>query len=567
MSYDLKTIHAPRLTGFPLRSAAALLDHALTKPLLVPTLLESTGIPAFRQTRLEEAPSVVPPLAHGAPAAASAASIDLAAVAGAPSAPDFPFETVADFVHAYRERTRSPEEVAERVIEAIAASNDRDPPLRAMVQCHEDDLRAQARQSAERHRQGTPLSVFDGVPVAVKEELDVAGYPTTAGTSFLTEVAKADARAVAKLRAAGALLIGKANMHEVGIDTTGFNAHHGTTRNPYDPTRYPGGSSSGPAAAVSAGLCPVAVGADGGGSIRIPASLCGVVGLKATFGRVSEAGAFPLCWSVGHVGPIGATARDAALAYALMAGVDERDPHTLGQPPVALPGLENGVGGLKLGVYRPWFEDADAEVVRVCQTLVDRLVEAGAEVVEVELCDLELGRLAHGITILAEMATTLDRFDREHRGAYGLAVRLNLALARELSARDYVRAQQVRTRLAAQVDKALARADVLVTPAAAIVAPPIGADALKGGESNLEVTSALMRFAFLANLTGHPALSFPAGYAMSGLPVGLQVMGRAWDEARLFQVALFAEKLVQRQAPRWSYRFLPGEAAPAKKAG
>ena len=568
MPYDLKTIHAPRLAGFSLKAAAALADRAPTKPLIAPSLLKAAGIEAFREARLTEAPSVAPPLPRSTRASDDRSEpLELDALATRSSAPGFAFETVADFAQAYRERQSSPEAVAERVLEAIAASNAREPALRAIIASVADDVRAQARESAERYRKGAALSALDGVPVAVKDELDVRGYPTTAGTKFLREVATSDATAVARLRAAGAVIIGKANMHEIGIDTSGFNAHHGTPRNPYAPGRYPGGSSSGSAAAVAAGLCPIAVGADGGGSIRIPAALCGVVGLKATFSRVSEAGAFPLCWSVGHVGPLAGSVRDAALAYALMAGPDPRDANTLGQPPPSLAGLEAGVRGMRLGLYRPWFEDADPEVVEVCRALVARLVEAGAEVVEVELPDLELARLAHGITILSEMATSLDAYDHQHRSDYAAPVRLNLALARELTARDYVRAQQVRTRFFGHVERALAKADVIVTPATARVAPVIAPDVLPAGESDLALTSALMRFVFPANLTGHPAVSFPAGYAASGAPIGLQAMGRVWDEARLFQLARAAEKLVERRAPELAYRLLAAAPAQATLTG
>ena len=175
-----------------------------------------------------------------------------------------------------------------------------------MIAVNRDDVMKQAREATQRIKAGKPLSIFDGVPVAVKDELDMVPYPTTVGTSFLGKSpAKEDATVVARMRAAGALLVGKTNMHEIGINVTGLNPHHGTTRNPYNTDHFTGGSSSGSATAVAAGLVPVAIGADGGGSIRIPASFCGVFGLKPTFGRVSEHGAAPLCWSVAHRRTVG----------------------------------------------------------------------------------------------------------------------------------------------------------------------------------------------------------------------------------------------------------------------
>jgi Asp-tRNA(Asn)/Glu-tRNA(Gln) amidotransferase A subunit family amidase len=231
--------------------------------------------------------------------------------------------------------------VAERALAAIADSQQNG--LSIFVAWEQADLLAQATASAQRLREGRPLSPLDGVPVAVKDELDLRGFGTSVGTRFLgKQPAAEDSTAVARLRAAGALLLGKVNMHEIGIGVTGQNPHHGTVRNPYDPQRHTGGSSSGSAAAVAAGFCPIAIGADGGGSIRIPASLCGVVGLKPTYGRVSETGAAPLDWSVAHIGPLGATARDVALGYAAIAGLTG-DPNTLHQPALTLEALKTSI--------------------------------------------------------------------------------------------------------------------------------------------------------------------------------------------------------------------------------
>jgi Asp-tRNA(Asn)/Glu-tRNA(Gln) amidotransferase A subunit family amidase len=560
MPYDLQTIRAPRLYGVALRAAAELFDNPATRVLLAPKLLADAGVDRFRRAVLTEAPAVAPRLPRPATLEAHAReAMDLRALGErAPAPRGARVETAAEFVRAYREGRTTPLAVAERALEAMRSADALSPPLRAVIARDEHELLAQARASTERWQRGAPLGPLDGVPVAIKDELDVRGLPTTVGTRFLDRVASEDATVVARLRAAGALLIGKTNMHEIGIDPSGFNPHHGTARNPYDPTRNTGGSSSGSGAAVAAGLCPIAIGADGGGSIRIPASLCGVVGLKATWSRVSEHGAAPLCWSVAHVGPLAASARDAALAYAIIAGPDERDPSSLNQPPPHLDGLGNtNVEGLRLGVYTPWFEHAEPDVVSCCRALLRELENRGAKIVEVEIPDLELGRLAHAITILSEMATAMEPYDAAHRGKYGHGVRISLTLARELTNRDYVRAQQVRTRLTAHLERVLASVDAVVTPATAITAPPIGPQMLPYGETNLDVTSALMRFAFPTNLTGHPSISVPAGYDRAGLPVGLQFIGRAWEEHLLLRLAEVTEELVERRAPRVHYRLLP----------
>ena len=420
-----------------------------------------------------------------------------------------------------------------------------------MIAVDENDIMRQAEASAERIRNGQALSVFDGVPVAIKDELDMVPYPTTVGTAFLgTAPAREDATPVARMRAAGALLIGKANMHEIGIGVTGFNPHYGTPRNPYEVNTYTGGSSSGSAAAVAAGLCPVAIGADGGGSIRIPAAFCGVVGLKATHGRVSEFGAYALDWSVAHVGPLAATVTDMALAYGIIAGPDPKDPLSLHQPDPNLATWDNlDLSDLTLGVYWPWFRHATDDVVDTCEAMLKHFEQRGATVKEIVIPDLEAARVAHVVTITTEMNQALEPFYDQYHQEYGLDVRLNLALSRAFTARDYVQAQQVRTRLIDNFDKALTEVDVIITPSTGLPAPTIPDSALPDGDSDLTTLTEIMRFATPANLTGLPAISFPAGYNAAGLPIGMQVMGRAWQEPTLFRLALVAEQWVERQKP------------------
>lgn len=550
--YDLESVKLPYLSGRALRLMVAAMEGPVRGPLL-PNLLRSAGITAFRQRRFDEEPTFQP-IAYTGILATEAAQTPTAELPITPAgaAPGFRFPSVYDYARAYRDGLTDPVEVAERVLAAIDAGDAADPPLRALIAVDQADVLRQAREAAERIRRGEPLSVLDGVPVAVKDELDMVPYPTKVGTMFLGASSAAhDATAVARLRAAGALLIGKANMHEIGIGVTGFNPHYGTPRNPYDPVHYTGGSSSGPATAVAAGLCPVAIGADGGGSIRVPAAFCGVVGLKATHGRVSEFGAAPLDWSVAHVGPLAATATDAALAYGLMAGPDPRDPLSLHQPPPTLAGWgELNLNGLTLGVFWPWFRHASDKVVAACESLLKGFQERGAQVREIAIPDLEAGRIAHVITIASEMNAGLEHYYSDHHKEYGLDVRLNLALSRTFTARDYIRAQQARTRLIRNFGDALAKVDLIITPSAGIAAPAIPPAALKDGDSDLTTLAEIMRFATPANMTGLPAISFPAGYTDAGLPIGMQAMGRAWEEPALLRLALVAEQMVERRRPR-----------------
>jgi Asp-tRNA(Asn)/Glu-tRNA(Gln) amidotransferase A subunit family amidase len=371
------------------------------------------------------------------------------------------------------------------------------------------------------------------------------------GTGFLEKTPVAEDSTVAmRLRATGAIVAGKTNMQELGMGVTGLNSHHGVCRNPYDPGHYTGGSSSGSSAALAAGLGIGSICADGGGSIRIPASLCGIVGLKPTYGRISMRGNSPLCWSVEHIGPIATTAVDTAILYSAIAGPDPADPATLRQPPFILPDMDNtDIHDLTLGIFPAWFNHADPEIVSICQSLIKQLENMGVKVREISLSGLESGRVAHTITIASEIANGTERYYKDHHHEYGLDLRLNMAMARMFSSLDYVKSQQVRTRMLAEFKRVFEEVDIILTPATGIAAPSIPELKLPEGESNLTELFEIMRFVFPANLTGLPAISFPAGYTKTGLPVGMQAIGKAWHEDTLLRLASVAETVVERKAP------------------
>ena len=557
--YDLQSVKLPYLAGRPLRLFTRLLESP-ARSLLAPGLLRSGGITWLREQPIGEPPTFYPVHFTGAPATESDA-LPAAELPGPTSREraGFRFASVHDYAAAYRAGETTPAEVAQRALDAIEDSNSTCPPLCAIIAVDRADVLRQAEAATERIQNGRALGPFDGVPVAAKDEVDMVPYPTTVGTAFLGQSpATQDATVVARMRAAGALLIGKANMHEIGIGVTGLNPHHGAARNPCNPAHYTGGSSSGSGAAVAAGLCPVAIGADGGGSIRIPSAFCGLVGLKPTFGRVSEFGAAPLAWSVAHLGPLAASATDAALAYGVMAGPDLRDPLSLLQPaPTLVDWDKTDLSDLTLGVYWPWFRHASADIVAACQALLRALMNRGASVQEIAIPDLEAGRVAHLITIAGEMSQALECTYTEHCREHGLDVRLNLALAREFTARDYIQAQRVRTRMMANFEKVLAQADAILTPTTGVTAPAIPDCALPAGDSDLTTLTKIMRFATPANLTGLPAISFPAGYDAAGLPIGMQAIGRAWQEPTLLRLALAAELIVELREPQVHYTLLP----------
>ncbi len=555
--YDLKSVKLPYLSGGTLKLFASLVEGPL-RGLLTPSLFESAGINWLRKQNFEEPPTYYP-IHHTGGSHREAAAVpvnELPRTAG--KTKGFQFSSAFDFADAYRNGTTTPEEIAQKVLDAIQASDSGDKPLRAFIAVNRDDVMRQARESTERFKAGKPLSMFDGVPVAVKDEMDMLPYPTTVGTAFLGKTpVKEDSTVAARLRNAGALLVGKTNMHEIGINVFGLNPHHGTTRNPYNPDHFTGGSSSGSATAVASGLVPIAIGADAGGSIRIPASFCGLVGLKATFGRISEHGAFPLDWSIAHIGPLTWSAVDAALTYALIAGPDLKDPASLHQPLPSLKGWDDlNLKGLKLGVYWDWFRHADAEIVAACEAMLKEYEKMGCEIVEIVIPNLEANRVAHSVTILAEMAQAMHATYDEHHKEHALDVRINLAMARQLAGTDYVTAQRVRTRMMDHFRDAFQKVDMILTPSTGIAAPEIKRGALPNGESDLTTTVEIMRFVTAANFTGLPAISFPVGYTQKGLPIGMQVMGRAWDEVNLLRMALAAEQVVERKEPHINYKVL-----------
>jgi Asp-tRNA(Asn)/Glu-tRNA(Gln) amidotransferase A subunit family amidase len=540
MTYDLESVSLPKLHGAAIKASAAVLNAPVLGKLVLGKLLDDAGVTKARAVKLDGAAMMIPlrpaPKDVGAPVSWDAFSLGAAAPLRRPR--------VREYATAFRAGTLTPSVVADRVLQSIQDLNRGDKPLNAFISVIREDVRKQAQASTERHRSGKPLSLLDGVPIAIKDELDVAGHATTVGTAFRTALVTEDCTIVARLRALGAVIIGKTNMHEIGISPTGVNTRYGQVRNPQAPDHDSGGSSSGSAAAVSAGLVPIAIGCDGGGSIRIPAALCGVVGLKATFGRISEHGVAPLCFSVGHAGPITASVEDAAIAYAAIAGEDAHDVASVGQPVPTLDRYHQvKIAGLRIGIYKQWFDHASPDIVKTCRAAVDRLVAQGAKVVDIDLPELDATRVAHSITILSEMAACMRTMDPEWRGVSPV-VRGTLALTRVLSAEDFVWAQRMRTRAMAHHAKAFALCDVILTPATAVTAPKIPSAA---PWSDLSTVIELMRFIIAGNFLGYPGISVPVGYDAAGLPIGLQIMADHWREDLILGVGASVERDAERE--------------------
>jgi Asp-tRNA(Asn)/Glu-tRNA(Gln) amidotransferase A subunit family amidase len=546
MTYLRNPVKAPRVSGLALKALVNTLESGIGSVML-DKLVRDSGIEHWRALPAGDAPPLQYPLPQGAPATEPQTPQEQAAraIAASPMKPGR--ETVAAYVRAYREGGTDPATVVRRIQEAIERLDGGKQRLGLFVARKPEEVLRAAEAAGERLRSGNPLSVLDGIPVVLKDEVDLAGFPTTLGTKFRTQVATADSTVAARLKAAGAIILGKVNMNEIGINPIGLNPHHGAARNPWNPGHMTGGSSSASGAAVAAGLCPLSIGADGGGSIRIPAALCGIVGLKATWGRIPETGVPPLCWNVGHVGPMGLTVDDVAAMYALLAGPDGYDVAARMQPPHHLSGYENGsLAGVRLGICWAYFEDAEADVVARCKQAVKALTDAGATVVEIPPPDLNTVLWTHSCIILSEMAESMLA---ERSSDFGLDSRTNLAIGRHFRATDLVHALRHRHRLTRELLALMADVDVIITPTTATTAPAIPEAALPDGESNLPVVDALMRFVRLANLTGCPALSVPAGFDSAGLPVGVHLMGRPYEEHLLLRLGRVVEAAAEHRTP------------------
>ncbi|SDE71397.1 amidase [Blastococcus fimeti] len=421
------------------------------------------------------------------------------------------------------------------LVAAVLARIDRaDGVLQSYADVYADEALALAAEADAAVRDGRPLGPLHGLPVALKDLYDVAGRPTLAGSDVRTgHVADADSEVTRRLRAAGAIVVGKTVTHEFA-----FGVVSAPTHNPWDVGTIPGGSSGGSGAAVAADLCLMAMGSDTGGSIRIPAGLTGVVGLKATYGRISKRGVAALSWSLDHAGPLTKTVGDAALCLQVLAGHDPADPSSVDAPVGDyLSGLTAGVAGLRIGVPVNWFFDwSDDDVDAAVRTAIGVLEAAGATLVPVEVPDVELTEDV--LSTLAGVEASAIHQDEIRRmpEAYTEEVRLRLLAGELISGTAYVNAQRARGLVQAGFAAALRDVDVLVSPTLAIPAPAYGSTtaALRGQEH--PILFALNCLTAPANAAGIPALTVPCGFSDGGLPVGLQVMGRPFDEATVLRV-------------------------------
>ncbi|XP_065057461.1 uncharacterized protein LOC135685446 isoform X2 [Rhopilema esculentum] len=568
-TYNLQNLSLPRLYGWRLKLFSKIGSSIFGKAFIVPVSMKQSNMDVLRTLLFPEKP-VLYPLQPAKTKAVDVndgkMDIDLSSFAQekAKAVDGFRFNTISDYINAYRSGKTTPTDVAKHVISTLEALDKTDPPMCVIIQSNKQEILDMAEASTARYKNNAPLSVFDGVPVTAKDELKIAGYRCYNGASFLgetVETEETEAMVMKKLRNGGAVIIGVANMHQLGMGTTGCNGSrlHGTSRNPYNPDHFCGGSSSGSGAAVACGLVPMAIGVDGGGSVRIPASVCGAVGVKATFGRISSSGVFQFSDTVGYVGPMCTTVRDAALSYAFMAGPDPRFPPSLEQPPISLDGFDNtDLTGVRIGIDWTYFKHGDPFVVQLCSEAVRYLEEeCKAEVVSINIPELEETRIAHFITITSEMATYGVKMRAEHIDELMHDCQAVFNVADCFTARDYIVAQKQRNRAMMIFENLFTRVDVILTPTLPMVMPKIEPGALKTGLLDAGLTGKTMRYMFHGNLIGVPCLTLPVGYDDNNMPVGLQIMANWWDEAMMFRIGHAAEGYLKvKNRPQVFYELL-----------
>jgi aspartyl-tRNA(Asn)/glutamyl-tRNA(Gln) amidotransferase subunit A len=434
-------------------------------------------------------------------------------------------------------RELSPVEAAETVLDRVEKF---DRQLNSFITPLRDQAMAQARAAEREILDGHYRGPLHGVPIAAKDLYYTKGIRTTAGSKILSDfIPTYDATVIARLQDAGAILIGKLNMHEFARGATNSSSLIGGCYNPWDTLRVTGGSSGGSGAALAAGLCYGALGSDTGGSIRIPAAFCGVVGLKPTYGRVSRHGVFPLSWSLDHVGPMARTVADAALMLQVIAGHDRHDLTTrTAIVPDYMASLTGDIEGARLGIPQEfYFEQLDAEVADSVRAAVQTLERAGARVEEVSLPLSKYAAAAGRIISLTESAEIHEKFLKTRFADYSADVRAGFLVGQLILGKHYIKAQRLRSLIRQEMAAVLRRVDALVTPTVPVAAPRVGQTTVEVGPERVETMWALSRLTRPANLTGFPALSVPCGFTQGGLPIGLQLTGRPFAEATILQIA------------------------------
>lgn len=447
------------------------------------------------------------------------------------TASDFAQLGIAEVVGLIRAGHLSPVTLVQSCLDRIESLN---PVLNVYLTVMADAALVAAKAAEQAVEAGDALGPLHGVPVALKDNCEVAGVRLTGGTPFLRDhVATADAEVVSRLRQAGAIILGKLNMHEWAIGGTTRNPHYGPCHNPWDPTRIPGGSSGGSGAAVAADMALVTVGTDTGGSVRIPAALNGVCGLRPTMGRISNRGVIPVSWTFDTAGPLARRAEDIAQVLQVLAGYDPHDVTSIDQPVGDyLAGLNDGVKGWRVGLLGGHFRTEPQPAVVALITQAARVFEElGAHVEEVDLVDAEGTIERASDMLLADAAAFHQARLAERADDFGPDVRTRLQIGAQVSGGQYALALQEQRRWQRQLRQTFERYDILLAPTCGIPAPLIG------DSEGVQTTRLLTRFTYPFSLAQVPVLSVPCGFTAGPLPVGMQLIAPAWAEAAILRAA------------------------------
>ena len=454
--------------------------------------------------------------------------------------------TLAEQARLIRSGKTSPVEVVESTLRQIERVDGR---VNAYITVLADAALSAAHEAEREIVAEGYRGPLHGIPVALKDLFYTRGIRTTGGSKILREfVPDEDATVVARLKEAGAVIVGKTNMHEFAYGPTSINPHYGDVHNPWDPSRISGGSSGGSAAAVATFMASAALGSDTGGSIRIPAALCGVVGIKPTYGRVSRHGAIPCGWSLDHVGPLCRTAEDAALLLSAIAGWDPKDPASSREPvPDYVAEISQGVSGMRAAVIQEYATDPmEPAVAAAFQAALEVLRQSGMRVDEVSVPETRYAVPASTAILSTECTAYHEERLRTRPEDYGPDVRARLEGGLLVAATDYVKAQRIRRLLTDQLQTILRRYDALLCPTEPVVAPRLDQETALFGTLEETRVAALTRHTRLFNITSLPAASVPCGFDPNGLPIGLQIAGAPFAEGTVLRIAH-----AYQQSTRW----------------
>jgi len=450
--------------------------------------------------------------------------------------------SIRDLAAAIQRRQVSVLEVTQAFLRRIEQV---EPRVHAIITVTADDAVAAAKAADQEIARYGYRGMLHGIPIGLKDLFATKTIRTTSGSKIFADYVPAeDASVVSRLRQAGAIIVAKLMMTEFAFGEQGRNQHYGDVHNPWDLARIPGGSSTGSAASVAAGECAISLGSDTGGSIRVPAALCGLVGLKPTFGLVSRFGMTPLSWSLDHPGPLSKSVEGIAAALEVIAGEDPRDETTKGaRPENYLRSLFGGINGMRLGVPREYIWDfIDPEIEATVRRAFSRLEDLGATLIEVSIPHLDEMSLVMSTIIPAEAAAVHRQLVLSRGSDYDRITRMHVESGLFISAADYCKAQQARHALSQEVETALSGVDALVMPTVPVAAPRYDSPIITLGATEFRVRFLLSRITRVFNPGGWPAVTVPCGYTAEQLPVGIQIVGRRFTDALILRIAYTYEQ-------------------------